>query len=71
MKTLIKLFYKLTLHDFNSKLESAKKTSQMIMASTEARTNHFYNEQGVKIRGWQSRNYKFTNNIHPLIAKYN
>jgi hypothetical protein len=69
MKTLFALFYKLTLKDYDASIESAIKTTNMIIASTNGSISHFYNEQGTKIRGWQGRQYKF-NNQHPLIAKY-
>ena len=69
MKTLFTLFYKLTLRDYDIIIKSARKTTNMIIASTNGSVSHFYNEQGTKIRGWEGRQYKF-NNQHPLINKY-
>jgi hypothetical protein len=69
MKKLINLFYKLTTKDFDQKIQSARKTTNMIISSTNGSISHFYNEQGQKIRGWEGKTYKFTNQ-HPLITKY-
>ena len=69
MKKLFTLFYKLTTKDYDSKIKSARKTTNMIIASTNGSISHFYNEQGQKIRGWEGKQYKF-NNEHPLIKKY-
>jgi predicted secreted protein len=70
MKTLLHLFYKLTTKDFDTKIKSARKTTNMILASTNGSINHFYNEQGQKIRGWEGKTYKFKNTLHPLIKQY-
>ena len=69
MKKLITLYYKFTTKDYESKIRSARQTTNMILASTTGSISHFYNEQGQKIRGWQGKTYKF-NNEHPLILKY-
>jgi len=69
MKTLLFLFYKLTTKNFDQEIEAARKTSDMILSSTNGSISHFYNEQGQKIRGWESKTYKF-NLQHPLITKY-
>ena len=69
MKTLIKLFYKLTIKDFESKIQSARKTTNMILDSTNGSISHFYNEKGQKIRGWEGKTYKF-NSQHPLVTRY-
>jgi len=69
MKKLINLFYKLTTKDFDQKILSTRKTTNMIISSTNGSISHYYNEQGQKIRGWESKTYRF-NNQHPLITKY-
>lgn len=69
MKKLIYLFYKLTTKDFDQKIQSARKTTNMIISSTNGSISHFYNEHGQRMRGWESKTYKFTNQ-HPLITKY-
>ena len=72
MKKLTTLFYKLFDNNFNSKLKSAKKTYNMIVASTNGSISHFYNEQGEQIRGFYKRPTRFNNVLptHPLIVKY-
>jgi hypothetical protein len=69
MKKLITLFYRLTMKDYQSKVDSARKTVSMINASTNGRVSHFYNIQGDKIRGYHKR-IKFNADVHPLITKY-
>jgi predicted secreted protein len=70
MKTILSLFYKLTTKDFDQKIQSARKTTNMIISSTNGSIAHFYNEQGQKIRGWEGKTYKFGKEIHPLIKQY-
>jgi predicted secreted protein len=70
MKTLINLYYKLTTKDFDQKIESARKTTNMILSSTNGSVSHFYNAQGQKIRGWEGKTYRFKNEMHPLVKKY-
>jgi hypothetical protein len=69
MKTLFTLFYKLTLKDYDASIKSALKTTNMIISSTNGSISHFYNAQGMKVRGWEGRQYKFQDK-HPLIEKY-
>lgn len=69
MKTLFTLFCKLTVKDYDAKMKSSQITTNMIIESTNGSISHFYNVQGLKIRGWEGRRYKF-NNLHPLITKY-
>jgi hypothetical protein len=71
-RTFKQFFYSLFIKDFDRKLESAKKTHKMIVASTNGRLNHFYNKKGEQIRGYYKRPAKFSNVLptNPLILKY-
>ncbi len=69
MKKLITYFRRLIIKDYDAKLKSSIIMRDMILASTKGSISHFYNEQGQKIRGWESRQYKF-NSQHPLITQY-
>lgn len=63
---------KLTDKNFNTKLKSARLTHKMIVASTNGKLSHFYDEHGNKIRGYSNDVIKtrIKNNYHPLIVKY-
>ncbi len=70
MKKLLTLWYKLTDKNFDNKLKSAVLTTKMIIASTNGSISHFYNMDGVKIRGYSNTSIKTRNVFHPLILKY-
>lgn len=70
MKTLLNLFYKLTVKDYDNKLKSAKATMGMIRESTIGGVKLSYNAQGEKIRGFHKPLTKFKDEFHPLIKKY-
>jgi hypothetical protein len=72
MKTLWTLWYRLTMKDFDSRITMAKKYNKILKESTNARCNHFYNEQGEQIRGFHKRSARFNNVLptHPLLVKY-
>lgn len=73
MKKLIELWYRLTVKDFELKLNRARKTYMDIAASTKTNICHFYDEGGKEIRGYHKPSIKFATNtnIHPLTVKYN
>lgn len=71
MKTLLNLFYKFTIKDWDTKFQSAKLTANMIKESTNGGVKLLYNAQGQKIRGVYKAPTKFKEAIHPLIQKYN
>lgn len=71
MKTLLNLFYRLTVKDYDAKIKSAKTTANMIIRSTNGGVGLAYNSQGEKIRGYHKPPIKFKQEIHPLIQKYN
>ena len=64
--------YRLFIKDFDNKLNSAKQTYKMIKSSTIGSVNHFYNKEGVQIRGYYKRSPNFSNILptHPLLLKY-
>lgn len=70
MKKLLALWFKLTDKNFDDKLKSAKMTTKMILASTNGSVSHFYNDEGLKIRGYSNTSVKTRSVFHPLIAKY-
>ena len=71
MKTLYTLFLKLTSKDYDQNIKSAKNITKMIIDSTNGKSNHFYNSNGEKIRGYHKRiKFNPTINQHPLITKY-
>jgi hypothetical protein len=70
MKTLIRLFYKLTLKDYDVKIKSARMTRRMIVDSTNGSINHFYDMNGEQIRGYSNTVIRSRNIHHPLINKY-
>ena len=74
-KLLWKLYYKMTLgSEYEATLKRCQDMSSFINQSTLVKTNHFYNSQGEKIRGWHNAPYKFKNlddSRHPLEIKYN
>lgn len=70
MKTITYLFYKLFTKDFDEKLKSAKNIQSMLKASTAGRTNHFYNINGEKIRGYSNKVIQSKLMENPLIVKY-
>lgn len=70
MTIFYRLFYKLTVRDYNKIIQSAKITNKMIIDSTYGKPAHFYNSSGIKIRGFH-KHIKFTNiSQHPLIQQY-
>mgnify|MGYP003625206533 CR=1 FL=1 len=73
MKKLINLWHYLTDEDFDVKLSHAKNTYKNIVTSTNTDVSHFYDRDGVQIRGFHNRSIRFepNTNIHPLIIKYN
>ncbi len=70
MKWLTRQFYKITLTNYDDQIKSAKMTTSMIVSSTNGKINHFYNEQGDKIRGWEGKTYHSPNEQHPLVKQY-
>ena len=70
MNKLEKFIFGIFIKDLDKRIESQKNTISMIKSATSGNTSHFYNTQGVKIRGWAKKEYKF-DKVHPLIAKYN
>jgi hypothetical protein len=52
MKTLYRLFYRLTIKDYLKVMESARMTSKMINESTYGKMTHFYDSSGKQIRGF-------------------
>jgi hypothetical protein len=70
MKKLLTLWFKLTDKNFDAKLKSAKATTKMIVASTNGSISHFYDTNGVKIRGYSNTSVKTRSVFHPLITKY-
>jgi hypothetical protein len=70
MKKLLTFWYKLTDKNFDDKLKSAKATTKMIIASTNGSISHFYDTNGVKIRGFSNTRNKTRSVFHPLIQKY-
>jgi len=70
MKTLIYLFHKLTVKDYDNKLKSAKNTMRMFNDANGG-VNLTYNVLGERIRGYHKPPIKFNRVIHPLIQKYN
>mgnify|MGYP003627600326 CR=1 FL=1 len=73
MKKLIELWYRLTVEDFDLKLNHARKTYKDIATSTRTNICHFYDVDGKVIRGYHKPSAKFipNTNIHPLTVKYN
>lgn len=70
MKILYRLFYKFTCKDYIKLIDSATMTHEMIMDSTSGKSNHFYNSNGTRIRGFH-KHIRFTNiPSHPLIQQY-
>lgn len=74
MKTLYRVWKRLTDKNFKTKVANATRLWANIDASTIGRTSHFYNTTGDKIRGWHGRKYNFPSlaatESHPLIQKY-
>ena len=69
MKTLFKLWYRLTDKNFDVHLQDARMIYKEIMSSTQGKTKHFYNGQGDKVRGFYVSEKKFQYS-HPLLEKY-
>jgi hypothetical protein len=70
MKALWKLWYKLTLKDFEDRIEMAQNLFQNVKESTKGSINHFYNMDGEKIRGYSNLTIRTRHTEHPLITKY-
>lgn len=71
MTTFWKLYYKFTLgKDYDNRLSFAQSITNNTNESTNGKLNHFYDNQGTKIRGWHKPLVKFQSQ-HPLISKYN
>lgn len=62
----------LMIKDYEVKLESSRNTRKMILESTRGSINHFYNMDGVQIRGYYKRSTRFNNVLptHPLLVRY-
>jgi hypothetical protein len=70
MKTLFKLWHKLTDKNFDVRLQNALMIYKEISNSTQGKTPHFYNNRGDKVRGFHVPEKKFVYS-HPLLEKYN
>jgi hypothetical protein len=73
MKTIWKLYYRLTLgQSYEKAFSTSKNYNKMIHQSTHAKLNHFYNAQGETIRGWAKPQIRSNDsrNMHPLEIKY-
>ena len=70
MKTLSKLWCKLTDKNFDDRLQNARMLYREISDSTQGKTTHFYNGRGEKVRGFHIPEKKFVYS-HPLLEKYN
>ena len=51
-------------------LKNAKLLAVDIQSSTKGNIGHFYNSDGVNIRGWERNKYNSRVEQHPLIKKY-
>jgi len=69
MKTLNYFFHWLFVKNLEVKLDEARTTYKMVLASTSGKSSHFYNEQGEQIRGFFTAEHKH-HHIHPLLEKY-
>lgn len=69
-QSLRDIFFQLFIKDYKYRLASAKSLNRTILGSTYGRTNHFYNADGVKIRGWAEKQYRFKNELSELELKY-
>jgi|APGre2960657423_1045063.scaffolds.fasta_scaffold210998_2 hypothetical protein len=73
MKTIWKLYYRLTLgKSYEKAFNTSKNYNKMIQQSTHGKLNHFYNSRGEKIRGWEKPQIRFKDSCdkHPLQIKY-
>jgi hypothetical protein len=69
VRLLTKFWYFITRKDYSVRLEYAGILFDNIIASTDARSNHFRNIQGEKIRGYYNSTI-VRKELHPLIVKY-
>lgn len=68
MRTLWRLYYKITLGDaLDYRLKDARLTFDHIEQATKGDLSAFYNVEGNQIRGWHE---PITTPKHPLIKKY-
>ena len=70
MKTLWKLYYKLTMKDYDSRVNNAKAMVRNLKESTKGSINHFYDMNGEQIRGYSNDVIRSRRVEHPLISKY-
>lgn len=69
LSQIVDFINRLVIPDYDRRLKSAKVTHKMLLESTKGSLNHFYNHEGVKIRGFHDPVIKWKYE-HPLVEKY-